>query len=152
MRAGSGGGLGDQGEADLPRERSRLGGTGDQSVRGAGHAGFAEHLLHLRLVAHVVGGLLVHPLDPHRLPHLGERHLELFERADEALHPAHLATEPAHRLGDLPRIEGVLDAPVPGQAVAQHGRDALERVAGDQPEPHAGERGGVGDEPRRRFQ
>ena len=73
-----------------------------------------------------MGGLLVHTLDPHRLPHLGKRHLELFERADEALHPAHLATEPAHRLGDLPRIEGVLDPPVPGQPVAQHGRVAFE--------------------------
>ena len=38
LRAGSGRRLGDQGEADLPRERSRLGGTGDQGVRGAGHA------------------------------------------------------------------------------------------------------------------
>jgi len=120
-------------------------------VRGAGHPGFTEHLLHLRLVAHVASGALVHPLDPHRLPHLGKWHLELLEGADEALHSAHLATEPAHRLGQLPRIEGVLDAPVPGQPVAQHGRDALERVARDQAQPHAGERGRVGDEPRRRF-
>ena len=84
-----------------------------------GTPGRAEHVLHPRLVAHVVGGLLVHALDPHGLAHLGERHLELLERADETLDPAHLVPEPGHRLGDLTRVQGVVDSPVPGQPVAQ---------------------------------
>ena len=91
--------LGDQREADLLGERGGLPGAAHEGVPGAGDPGRLERLLHPRLVAHVERRPDVHALDAHGLAHLRQRHLQLLERADEPVHPAHLAGEPGHRPG-----------------------------------------------------
>ena len=119
------GGLATSGKPTSLGERQRLAGGRDELVPGARHAGRAQHRLHARLVADVVRGLHVHALDAERLAHLCQRHLQLLQRADQAFDPADLAAEAGHRLGDLARVERVVDPPVPVQAFLQHGRQPL---------------------------
>ena len=144
LRPGAGRRLGHQREPDLVGERQRLTGGGDQLMPGTRHPGGAQHRLHPGLVPHVHRGLHVHALDAQRLAHLGQRDLQLLQRADQAFHPSHLTTEAGHRLGDLARVECVVDPPVPGQAFLQHGGQALGRLGGDDGQPDAGQ-------PRRRW-
>ena len=86
------------------------------------------------------------PSHAERLAHLRQRHLQLLEGADQALAPGRSAADsPAHRLGDLPRVERVVDPPVPGQvpraAPAGPVRPGSQVISA---EPDAGQlRGGV---------
>ena len=51
-----------------------------------------------------------------------ERHLQLLERADQALDPAELGAEAADGVGDLLRVERVVDLPVRGHVLLELGR------------------------------
>ncbi len=145
------GGLATSGNPTWPANARRLLGTGDQRVLGAGHPGLPEHGLHPRLVAHVVCRGDVHALDPQRLPRLGQRHLQLLEDADDPVHTAQLPPEPGDRVRELPWVQGVVDAPVPGELLPQRRRHPLQRLAGDQPESDVRQGSGAGHEANRGF-
>ncbi len=83
------------------------------------------------------------------LADLGQRHLELLEHGQQALHRADLPAEPLDRPGDLPGVERVLDPPVPGQPVPEGGRQAVGGFGGDQGEFGVREARRGLDEPRR---
>jgi hypothetical protein len=112
----------------------------------AEHAGRAEHSLHLRLVPEVDCGRDVDAVDAEVLADLGERHLELFEHADEALHRTDLTAQAAHRLRDLGGVESVVDAPVRGRVLPQSRRHPFHGFGRDQAELDAGQPGRALDE------
>jgi hypothetical protein len=89
---------------------------GGQPVPGAGHAGGAQHRLHLVLVPEVTGRGRVHAGYAQMLADLGQRHLQLLQHGQQPLHRADLLAEPLHGPGDLAGVERVFDPPVPGQA------------------------------------
>ena len=152
QRTGTGRRLRDERETDRLGEPQRLVRAGHQLVTRARYPRLPQHRLHPRLVADVAGGLHVHPFDAQRLADLRQRHLKLFQRADEPLHPAHLAAEPGDRLGDLPRVERVVDPPVPVEVLLEHRRQLLSRGRGDDGQPDTGHPGRGRDEARGGFQ
>jgi hypothetical protein len=141
--------LRDEREADLLGEPHGLRGAAGELMAGARDPGGSQHRLHPGLVADVAGGLDVHPVDAEALADLGQRHLELLERPDDPLHPADLAAQPGHRLGDLARVEGVVDPPVAGELLVQHGWKVRRGGVRDEPEPYARQARRRRDEPRR---
>jgi hypothetical protein len=147
LGAGAGRRLGHQRETHLVRERHRLLGRGDELVPGARDARGPQYRLHPGLVPHVERGLHVHPVDTQCLAHLGQRHLQLLQSADQAFHRPHLPAQAGHRGGDLARVERVVDPPVPVQVFLEHRRQPVRRLGGDHREPDAGQRGGGGHEP-----
>ena len=56
--------------------------------------------------------------------------------------------QPGDRLGDLPRVQRVVDPPVPGQVLRQLRRHPVGRRRGDQRQPDSGQLGRGGDEAR----
>jgi hypothetical protein len=90
----------------------------------------------------------VHARDAQRVAGLRERHLQLLERADEARDRPQLLRQPRHGVGDLPGVQRVVDAPVPGQVAGQLGGHLLRRRGGDQAQPHVRELCRGGHEPR----
>jgi hypothetical protein len=60
--------------------------------------------------------------------------------------PADLAAQPGHRLGDLARVEGVVDPPVAGELLLEPGRQVRRRRVRHEPEPYAGQARRRGDE------
>ena len=93
-------------------------------------------------------GAHVHALDAEGLADLRQRYLQLLERADQPVHPAHLPGEAAHRPGQLTRVERVVDPPVRVQPLAQGRRDAFHGLAGDEADPDVRQLRGDGDESR----
>ena len=147
LRPRARGWLRDQREPDRLRKGERFARLPDELVARARHPRRGEHLLHPRLVAHVVRGVDVQPRDAQRLTGVGERHLQLLQRADQPLDGPELPRQPGDRLGDLARVQRVVDPPVPGQVPRQLGGNLLGGRGGDQAEPHAGQLRGRGDEP-----
>ncbi len=143
LRARARGRLRDQREPDRRGERQRLLGVADELVARARHPGGGEHLLHPRLVAHVVRGRRRPARDAQRLAGVRERHLQLLQRADQPLDRPQLPREPRDGLGDLPRVQRVVDPPVPGQVPRQLGGNLLRGRGRDQAQPHAGQRAAV---------
>ena len=142
LRAGAGRRLGNHRQSDLGEEGGGLVGPGHQLVPGTRHAGGSEHRLHPRLVPDVVGGLLVHAVDPELAADLGERHLQLFQGADQPLDSTELTAQATDGVGDLLRVKRVGHPPVTGQRFAQRRRHVLERLGGDQAEADVRQSGG----------
>ena len=117
-----------------------------------GHPGLAEHVLHPRLVAHVVGGLLVHALDAHapRAPGPAAPGAARARRPDAPPGPSGRPS-PVTASAIWRGSRALSTRQCPDSRSRSAGGIRLERVAGDQPEPDAGESGGVGDEPRGCF-
>jgi len=98
----------------------------------ARHAGGSEHRLHLRLVPEVVRRRDVDSLDFQVLANLREWHLQLLEHSDETLHRSDLPAESLHGSGDLPRVERIVDSPMPGEVLTQSHRQPVGWFVGDQ--------------------
>jgi hypothetical protein len=139
--------LRDEREPDRRGERQRLLGRADELVARARHARRGEHLLHPGLVPHVVGRPGVHARDAQRVAGLRERHLQLLEGAHQPFDGPQLPAQACDGVGDLPRVQRVVHAPVRGEVARQLGRHLLRGRRGDQAEPHARELGRRGHEP-----
>ena len=111
-------------------------------------AGGPQHLLHPRLVPHVVGGGDVHAGDAEHLAGLGERDLELLERADDPVDLAELAGAghaPPRRSAAGPARCPPASAP---RACCAGAAAPSPAGRGHQAEPDPGDLGGEGDEAR----
>ena len=93
-RAGAGGRLDDEREADLGDERADVVAGAPPVERGARHPGGAQRLLHRRLVAAQIGGAHARARDAARLSHVRRGH---DVRLDRRLQPI----DPHHPLDDL---------------------------------------------------
>ena len=118
----------------------------------AGYAGALQDGLHARFVAEVLRHLGAHAFDTQRVAHLAQRDLQLLEGADQAARRADLARETAHRVGDLLRIEAVVDPVVRRELRSEGGRESLYRVLADEAGAHAGKIGDRLDEAQRRIE
>ena len=114
-----------------------------------GHARRPQHVLHPRLLAEVLRGLLGHPLDAEAVAHVPERHLQLLEHADQAVHATQVLGERSGCIGDLLRVGGVVDAIVTGEAGAHGLGEALFGILADQPQTDIRQRRRRGDEAHR---
>ena len=95
--------------------------VGHQLVSGAGHAGGTKHRFHAGLVAYVERGLHIHAIKSEQFPCVRHGHLQLFQRADEALDGPHLLAEATYRSNQLLWIEGVIHPPMPVQVLLRSG-------------------------------
>ena len=112
-------------EADLG-ERERLGRRRvDQPVARARDPGGAQHLLHPRLVAHVARGPDVRARDAERLADLARAAPAAARARRSAGRPGRAAREATHGVGELPRVERVVHAPVRGEVPGEVGRHLL---------------------------
>ena len=107
-------------------------GRGDAGVSRAGQSRGAQHLLHGRLVAEIVGGSAAHAGNAEFFPHLAKRYLEFFKGTEQAVDFAHIAAGLPDACSDMAGVECIGNLLVGGQFFAHRVRHPVERVLADQ--------------------
>ena len=115
----------------------RTRGVARQRMAGTGNPRCPQHVLHSRLVPEVSRRLDAQPRNPECLPYLGERNLQLLQRAQQSFGSSDPSLQPLHRFADLHRVEAVLDLTVARQRRAQVVGNTFGAVLCDQPASHA---------------
>ena len=88
-------------------------------------------------VAKVFGRLDRQARQPEVRAHFGKRYLKLLQGTHDAIRFSQLLRKGFDRSGNLPGVEPVADAPMPGDAAPDVRRQSLQRILADDCEPGA---------------
>ena len=113
---------------------------------GTGQSGLVENSLHPVLVPEVAGRFDVYSLDAQCLSHLRHWNLQLLQRSHQTVDRPDPGTNRPDRRYQLGRVEGIGHQVMSGDPIPDPIRELLSRLMAHEPQPHARQGEGGGQE------